>query len=138
MSTEVVAKKRPFGITALAILVIVVAVGQLALAMSDDWGKSIRCGLWWIVALIPVTRILLSLTYIVIAIGLLRLWKWARFLAIAYCALAIGGALTVITAKFWPTELLASFWFVLCVAGLHMVCLSYMFARNVKQAFSVS
>ncbi len=130
--------KHPLGVTILAVLGLTTGLAEIVWAMTLGWGtdRGIRQEVSWITAIAPIARLLLGLVYALIGIGLWRLRRWARGVVILLSALAIG---TMAIAVVWAGRLNGFsplMWLMLPVAGFYVLCLSYMFTRNVRQAFS--
>ena len=130
--------RRPLGVTILAILALTAAVVELASAMTLSWGteRGTRGEAWWITAIAPLAHVLRGMLYGLVGIGLWRLRKWARGAVIAISSLAIGG---VVFNAIWGQSLTGfsvPLRLLLPVAGIYALCLSYMFTRKVRQAFS--
>ena len=125
--------RRPLGVTILAVLTLIAAIAEWVWAATSGWGIERFMGgeSWWISLIGPLARALLGLLYGLIGIGLWRLRKWARGAVIAISSLAIGGV--VFNAILGQS---LSLWLLLPVAGIYALCLSYMFTRKVRQAFS--
>jgi hypothetical protein len=145
--------KRPVGVTVVAAIFIIFGVyGFLTELLvihdrPDLWEIFLLRGPRTWLVLVPWLILACTVCWPVAGIGLWRLRKWARRLAIILCLLAMAwGPLTFVVFYFagesfnfeiWlrnPWPLLVRVLFVVIFYGL---CFGYMFTSQVKRTFSV-
>jgi cytochrome bd-type quinol oxidase subunit 2 len=134
--------KRPVGVTAVAATFILGGILQFAaslILMHDMWFLFNQLNPW--VGLVQWVPFIFSITWAVTGVGLSRLHRWARRLAIFLCLLVmVDMAYILVMGYFRRGPFNNDMWlrnpWLLIPVALCGLCLAYMFTDKVKQAFS--